>query len=510
MQARGSDTAASHPAALSRPLLSFQEEGLGWLVANEAGPIKGGILADEMGMGKTIQTISLLLHAKSERASRAVACAKRGEALARAERPAPTLVVVPTSALPQWEDEIRDCTLPGSLRVLVYYADRKSVTKEAIGAADVVLTTYPVVEAEWRKIINRAMVACEYCGKKLLPRSLVTHKKYFCGPDAVRTAKLAKREKKRDVANEKAMRTLKIKSGKAEDVVDALPTPSNFYRELMTKAGRPAMSMYDGAIKARRNPKNGAADAESDDDSDVVFVSETPGKSEPGDEMLRAAIQASLEDEESRLRRERAKDAEGLERVAGRLRASKGKNAAKVKAEGGTSNGATLRAASDAAVSAFATKAEKKRPTRRSASAKSSRGGEVESDRGDDDGDEDWTPAKAREDQDSQIARAIAMEDDEGDAAGGDSPAPSSPLPPSEEDIDLSDSLLHAVEWERIVLDEAHKIKARTTNTAKCIYALRSTYKWCLTGTPLQNRVGSSTHSSVSSAWTRTRTTFAR
>ena len=220
------------------------------------------------------------------------------------------------------------------------------------------------------------------------------------------------------------------------------------------------MSMYDGAIKARRNPKNGAADAESDDDSDVVFVSETPGKSEPGDEMLRAAIQASLEDEESRLRRERAKDAEGLKRVAGRLRASKGKNAAKVKAEGGTSNGATLRAASDAAVSAFATKAEKKRPTRRSASAKSSRGGEVESDRGDDDGDEDWTPAKAREDQDSQIARAIAMEDDEGDAAGGDSPAPSSPLPPSEEDIDLSDSLLHAVEWERIVLDEAHKIKS--------------------------------------------------
>ena len=59
-----------------------------------------------------------------------------------------------------------------------------------------------------------------------------------------------------------------------------------------------------------------------------------------------------------------------------------------------------------------------------------------------------------------------------------------------EDDVDLSDSLLHAVTWERIVLDEAHKIKARTTNTAKCIYALRSAYKWCLTGTPLQNRVG--------------------
>ena len=58
------------------------------------------------------------------------------------------------------------------------------------------------------------MVECEYCGKKLLPRSLVVHQKYFCGPDAVRTAKLAMQEKKQNVANEKAMRTLKIKQGK--------------------------------------------------------------------------------------------------------------------------------------------------------------------------------------------------------------------------------------------------------------------------------------------------------
>ena len=53
--------------------------------------------------------------------------------------------------------------------------------------------------------------------------------------------------------------------------------------------------------------------------------------------------------------------------------------------------------------------------------------------------------------------------------------------------MDLSGSLLHTVEWGRIVLDEAHKIKARTTNTAKCIYALRSTFKWCLTGRGLHS-----------------------
>ena len=34
------------------------------MLGQEASVIKGGILADEMGMGKTIQTIGLLLAAK--------------------------------------------------------------------------------------------------------------------------------------------------------------------------------------------------------------------------------------------------------------------------------------------------------------------------------------------------------------------------------------------------------------------------------------------------------------
>ena len=45
-------------------LLLLQEEGVGWMLGQEASVIKGGILADEMGMGKTIQTIGLLLAAK--------------------------------------------------------------------------------------------------------------------------------------------------------------------------------------------------------------------------------------------------------------------------------------------------------------------------------------------------------------------------------------------------------------------------------------------------------------
>ncbi|ONK74948.1 uncharacterized protein A4U43_C03F11750 [Asparagus officinalis] len=51
-------------------------------------------------------------------------------------------------------------------------------------------------------------------------------------------------------------------------------------------------------------------------------------------------------------------------------------------------------------------------------------------------------------------------------------------------------SLLHSVKWERIILDEAHFIKDRNSNTARAVFALDSVYKWALSGTPLQNRVG--------------------
>ena len=40
--------------------------------------------------------------------------------------------------------------------------------------------------------------------------------------------------------------------------------------------------------------------------------------------------------------------------------------------------------------------------------------------------------------------------------------------------------------WFRIILDEAHFIKTRSTSTAKSVFALTSLNKWCLTGTPLQ------------------------
>ncbi|KAL1836915.1 hypothetical protein VTJ49DRAFT_4506 [Mycothermus thermophilus] len=51
-------------------------------------------------------------------------------------------------------------------------------------------------------------------------------------------------------------------------------------------------------------------------------------------------------------------------------------------------------------------------------------------------------------------------------------------------------SVIHQTEFHRVILDEAHCIKTRTTMTAKACFALKVTYRWCLSGTPLQNRIG--------------------
>jgi hypothetical protein len=113
------------PPELNACLRPYQQAGLDWLQFLSDYRL-GGILADDMGLGKTLQTLAHLVTEKS-----------RG----RLDRPA--LVIAPTSVLPNWRQEAQRFA-PG-LKVLVLHGARRSRQFAAIGQADVVLTTYPLL-----------------------------------------------------------------------------------------------------------------------------------------------------------------------------------------------------------------------------------------------------------------------------------------------------------------------------------------------------------------------------
>ncbi len=112
------------PKALRATLRPYQRDGYAWLVFLYENRF-GACLADDMGLGKTLQTICLLAAIKEGRikASRAVKGAH--------------LVVVPTSLVFNWEQELARFS-PG-LKVHIYSGSERVLDAKD---GDVVITTY--------------------------------------------------------------------------------------------------------------------------------------------------------------------------------------------------------------------------------------------------------------------------------------------------------------------------------------------------------------------------------
>ncbi|KAJ5622867.1 hypothetical protein N7490_011472 [Penicillium lividum] len=51
------------------------------------------------------------------------------------------------------------------------------------------------------------------------------------------------------------------------------------------------------------------------------------------------------------------------------------------------------------------------------------------------------------------------------------------------------EGILSKIEWFRIVLDEAHYVRNRSTKQFQAVMSLSAQYYWCLTGTPIQNNI---------------------
>lgn len=181
------------------PLLRFQKEWLAWALAQEASGSRGGILADEMGMGKTIQAISLVLTARRLRPPDHHSAASSSNSTVGRLKPLVgcTLVICPVVAVIQWTEEIERHTASGSVRVLIYHGAKRATQKFNFNSYDFVITTYSTIEADYRKYIMPPKIRCQYCNKLFNNDKMKVHLKYYCGPDAIRTEAQAKQQSKK-------------------------------------------------------------------------------------------------------------------------------------------------------------------------------------------------------------------------------------------------------------------------------------------------------------------------
>ncbi|MDU1028723.1 MAG: DEAD/DEAH box helicase [Clostridiales bacterium] len=117
------------PATLKANLRPYQVQGYRWLVGlSRLG--MGGILADDMGLGKTVQAIAYLLHRKSS------------------DPEATALIVVPTSLIYNWEEELARFAPSLPYRIITGSADdrRAAIAEAPIGA--VLVTSYATLRRD--------------------------------------------------------------------------------------------------------------------------------------------------------------------------------------------------------------------------------------------------------------------------------------------------------------------------------------------------------------------------
>ncbi|CAC9603755.1 DNA/RNA helicases, SNF2 family [uncultured Gammaproteobacteria bacterium] len=128
-------TRVEAPKNLHATLRDYQKTGLSWL--NFLFEFKfSGILADDMGLGKTLQTLTHL------------SCLKTQGKIKK-----PVLIIVPTSLIANWKNEVKRFT--PNLKILSLYGGAERFKAfEKIEKADILLTSYALIYRDIDRFIE--------------------------------------------------------------------------------------------------------------------------------------------------------------------------------------------------------------------------------------------------------------------------------------------------------------------------------------------------------------------
>ena len=404
-----------------------------------------------------------------------------------------TLVICPVIALYQWREEIKKFTDENALSICCYHGTNRQTEfpREMLCKFDVVLTTYQVIEADFRKMVSPNKVKCPNCKGTFRIDKLKVHLKYFCGERAQRTEAQARQRRTADRPPGRGGNTNGQKGKKTE------PKKKSFTLKV------------DQMSKGKDSKKN--QNAKKTVSKKIVRLEHAKGfESDSG-----LSVNEEIDLVSPRSRRSAAVSA--TRKMAA--------TAKKWGVDDGTDDSddfSSEDSSGDSDDNSVVIKPISKGGNTRKAAKMDSSDDEVSSDS---DSDDDQAAVRARKKQKLAMTRAQGRKktttveknktfnDDKKKGKNATKKKPLRDESSSDDDesededrdpmegIDLDqlmqdamkgsrESVLHMMCWWRVVLDEAHVIKSRSSQTAAAAFALTSIHRWCLSGTPLQNRVG--------------------
>ena len=115
---------------------------------NKPPEVLGGILADMMGLGKTLSILSLIVGSLSDSVAWGNQMPAESEENLLVRNSRTTLLVSPLSTVANWEEQIATHIKPSSLKYYIFHGGNRIQDIDELAEYDIIITTYSIVSSE--------------------------------------------------------------------------------------------------------------------------------------------------------------------------------------------------------------------------------------------------------------------------------------------------------------------------------------------------------------------------